>query len=81
MRPREADSALLLGFLKIVNLRLSGLYLFTQAEVCSDHAAYRQLVRRYGWRQGREGSDDGMRVATGAYKGHPSLLRTVGTRR
>ena len=40
MKPREADSALSLGFLKMVNLRLSGLYLFTQEEVWSDHAVY-----------------------------------------
>ena len=78
MRPREADSALWLGFLKMVNLRLSGLYLFTQVEVWSDHAVYRQWVRRYGWRQGRNGSDGGIRVAARAYKGRTSLLRTVG---
>ena len=81
MRPREADSALSLGFLKIVNLPLSSLYLFTKAEVWSDHAAYRQLVKGYGWRQGREGSDGGMWVVTRAYKGRPSLLRTVGAYR
>ena len=40
MKPREADSALSLGFLKMVNLRLSGLYLFTQEEVWGDHAVY-----------------------------------------
>ena len=62
----------------MVNLRLSGLYLFTQAEVWSDHAVYRQWVRRYGRQQGRDGSDGGMRVAARAYKGRTSLLRTVG---
>ena len=36
MRPREAVSALSLGFLKMVNLRLLGLYLFTRAEVVMD---------------------------------------------
>ena len=40
MRPREADSTLSLGFLKMVNLRLSGLYLFTQEEEWGDHAVY-----------------------------------------
>jgi len=73
-----SDSALSLGFLKMVNLRLSGLYLFTEAEVWSDHAVYRRWVRRDGWRQGRDGSDGGMRVAARAYKGRTSLLRTVG---
>ena len=48
MRQKKADSALSLGFLKIVNLRRSGLYLFTQAEVWSDHAVYRQWVGDMG---------------------------------
>jgi len=73
-----SDSALSLGLLKMVNLRLSGLYLFTEAEVLSHHAVYRRWVRRYGWRQGRDGSDGGMRVAARVYKGRTSLLRTVG---
>ena len=47
----------------MVNLPLSGLYLFTQAEVWSDHAVYGQWVRRYGGRHGQNGSDRGMPVA------------------
>ena len=67
MKPREADSALSLGFLKMVNLRLSGLYLFTQEELWSDHAVYGLgdmgddtaepvVIRVCGWQPGLQGT-------------------------
>ena len=76
----KARSTLWLGFLKIVNLRLSGLYLYPW-ERCG--ATTQPIGNWLGDMSSdrAEGSDGGMRVAARAYKGRPSLLRRVGTYR